>query len=573
MFRVAPTKVQAGDPQRPWLRFYDAGVAPTLRYPDTTLFGALAAAAERDPWAPAWSFEGTQQHYSVLIDEIERCSRALAQLGLRAGDRILVVLPTVPHAVVILYAAARMGVVSAFVHPQSTAAELTHYLDATGATTVVSLDLFYPNLSAARPSKPITLMLLGRIGDYLGPLKRLAFNWTRRRQIEAVPADSRVRWWQHSLSIPGAVPAPASIASDQPAVILFSGGTTDLPKGIVLSHRAIIAQGMQAATWGGIGSGQSMLAILPVFHGFGLGVCINATLMAGGHSLLVPRFDAQQVAQLIRKQRPNVIVGVPTLFESLARDPALEGIDWSFLRAAFSGADTLPKPVKDAFEARVAAGRGDVRLLEGYGLTESVTAIMAMPRGHYRESSIGLPFHDMLAKICVPGSEESMADGEEGEICVTGPTLMLGYLDAPDATAQALRRHADGRVWLHSGDLGRRDAEGFFYFGVRLKRIIKSSGFNVFPAQVEAVLQQHPAVAAACVVGVPDPRQVERVIAIVVARAPTQANPLLAATLITHCQDHLIKWSCPREVYFRSSLPTTRVGKIDYRALTLEHSR
>ena len=150
---------------------------------------------------------------------------------------------------------------------------------------------------------------------------------------------------------------------------------------------------------------------------------------------------------------------------------------------------------------------------------------------------------------------------------------MLGYLDAPDATAQALRRHADGRVWLHSGDLGRRDAEGFFYFGVRLKRIIKSSGFNVFPAQVEAVLQQHPAVAAACVVGVPDPRQVERVIAIVVARAPTQANPLLAETLITHCQDHLIKWSCPREVYFRSSLPTTRVGKIDYRALTLEHSR
>lgn len=573
MSRVAPTKVQVGDPQRPWLRFYDAGVTPTLRYPDTTLFGALTAAAERHPWAPAWSFEGSQQHYSVLIDEIERCSRALTQLGLRAGDRILVVLPTVPHAVVTLYAAARIGVVAAFVHPLSTARELAHYLDATGATTVISLDFVYPTLSEARPKKPINLMLLGRIGDYLGPLKRLAFNWTRGRQIEAVPADPRVRWWLPALAAPGAIPDAVATPAGDPAVILFSGGTTDLPKGIVLSHRAIIAQGMQAAAWGGIGAGQSMLAILPVFHGFGLGVCINATLMAGGHSLLVPRFDAQQVAQLIRKQRPNVIVGVPTLFESLARDPALEGIDWSFLRAAFSGADSLPKPVKDAFEARVSAGGGNVRLLEGYGMTESVTAIMAMPRGHYREGSIGLPFPDMLAKICVPGSEESVADGEEGEICLTGPTLMLGYLDAPEATAQALRRHADGRIWLHSGDLGRRDAEGFFYFGVRLKRIIKSSGFNVYPAQVEAVLQQHPAVAAACVIGVPDPRQVERVLAIVVAREPGRADRLLADTLISHCQEHLIKWSCPREVYFRSSLPTTRVGKIDYRALTLEHSR
>lgn len=242
-------------------------------------------------------------------------------------------------------------------------------------------------------------------------------------------------------------------------MILFSGGTTDLPKGIVLSHRAIIAQGMQAAAWGGIGAGQWIAGNPAGISWLRAGVCIDATLMAGGHSLLVPRFDAQQVAQLIRKQRPNVIVGVPTLFESLARDPALEGIDSSILRAAFSGADSLPKPVKDAFEARVSAGGGNVRLLEGYGMTESVTAIMAMPRGHYREGSIGLPFPDMLARVPCPGSEESVADGEEGEICLTGPTLMLGYLDAPEATAQALRRHADGRIWLHSGDLGRRDAK------------------------------------------------------------------------------------------------------------------
>lgn len=573
MSAPAPTRTPAGDPQRPWLRFYDAGVPPTLRYPDTTLFGALAATAERMPWSLAWSFEGSQQHYSALIEEIERCSRALVQLGLRAGDRILVALPTVPHAVVILYAAARIGVVAAFVHPLSTASELTHYLDATGASSVVGLDFVYPTLAAARPKKPLSLMLLGRIGDYLGPLKRLAFNWTRGRKIDAVPADPRVRWWQPALAALGAIPDAAATPPGDPAVILFSGGTTDLPKGIVLSHRAIIAEGMQAAAWGGIGAGHSILAILPVFHGFGLGVCINAALMAGGHSMLVPRFDASEVARLIRSQRPNVIVGVPTLFEALARDAALDGLDWSFLRAAFSGADTLPRPVKEAFEARVRAGGGEVRLLEGYGLTEAVTAIMAMPRDHYREGSIGLPFPDMLAKICVPGGEQPVADGDEGEICLSGPTLMLGYLDAPEATAQALRRHADGRLWLHTGDLGRRDSDGYFYFGVRLKRMIKSSGFNVYPAQVEAVLQQHPAVAAACVVGVPDPRQIERVVAFVVAREPERADAALAEVLIAHCQQHLIKWSCPREIRFRTSLPTTRVGKIDYRALAAEVPR
>jgi long-chain acyl-CoA synthetase len=556
--------------ERPWLRFYDPGVPASLNYPACTLFGALVISAAQRPQAIAWEFAGRRQSYAELVDEIEACARALSGLGLVAGDRLLVALPTVPHAVVALYAAARIGVVSAFIHPLSTSAEISHYLDATGAEVVLGLDLFYPALAAAAPRKPIRHLLLGRIGDYLGPLQRLAFRLLRWRMIPRIPADPRLCWWRPALAVPGPAPEVLFAPADSAAVILFSGGTTDLPKGIVLSHRAIIAQGMQAAAWGRLTEADSILAILPVFHGFGLGVCINAALIAGGRSLLVPRFDPAEVARLIRRLRPNVLVGVPTLFDALARAPALEGIDLSFLKAAFCGADTLPRPVKEAFEARIRAGGGNVRLLEGYGLTEAVTAIMAMPGGHYREGSIGLPFPDMLAKICRPGSEDTVADGEEGEICLAGPSLMLGYLDAPAATARALRRHADGRRWLHTGDLGRRDGDGFFYFSVRLKRIIKSSGFNVYPAQVEAVLQQHPAVAAACVIGLPDAQQIERVVAVVVAADPAAAKPELAAALIEHCRAQLIKWSCPREIHFRAALPTTRVGKIDYRALTTD---
>jgi len=294
--------------------------------------------------------------------------------------------------------------------------------------------------------------------------------------------------------------------------------------------------------------------------------------MAGGKSILVPQFSATIVAELLRSKRPNILVGVPTLFDALTRDASLAKTDLSCLKVCFCGADTLPRVVKERFEAMVAAAGGDVRLLEGYGLTEAVTGIMAMPLDHYREGSIGVPFPDMLAKICAVGSIDEVAPGTEGEICIAGPALMTGYLDDADATAQALRVHADGRTWLHTGDLGRMDEDGFFYFTVRLKRMIKSSGFNVYPAQVEAVLREHPAVADACVAGVADEAQVERVVAWVVPRPGSTGGSALAEELIVHCRHKLIKWSCPREVHFVDGLPVTKVGKVDYRALASRQS-
>ena len=364
--------------------------------------------------------------------------------------------------------------------------------------------------------------------------------------------------------------APAN--TNDPAAILFSGGTTGKPKGILLSHRNFIAEGMGCAAWCAMGEHDAILAILPIFHGFGLGVCINAAFMAGGKSILVPQFSAEVVARLVRSDRPNVLVGVPTLFDALSKDPSLADADLSCLSACFCGADTLPRVVKERFEKRVAERGGKVKLLEGYGLTEAVSGIMAMPIGEYREGSIGIPFPDMLAKICVPGTGDEVAVGEEGEICVAGPAVMLGYLDDPEANAETLRVHADGRTWLHTGDLGRMDGDGFFYFSVRLKRMIKSSGFNVYPAQVEATLREHPAVADACVIGVPDPEQIERVVAWVVLREPSCAGPQLQDALIAFCRERLIKWSCPREVAFVDRLPLTNVGKVDYRALERRHA-
>jgi long-chain acyl-CoA synthetase len=555
----------------PWQRFYGR-VPATLVYPEVTLYEALADTARRVPDAIAWDFFGTESSYRRLVVDVDRCADALAAEGLAEGQRFLISMPTSPQGVIAFYAAVRLGAVPALIHPLSTAPEITHYLDATGARIALTLDAFHATLCAATPKKPLERIILARIPDYLPLAKRIGFALTKGRKIPKVAADPRVRWWSALIAADAPRSAPAAASTDDAAAILFSGGTTNLPKGIVLSHRNFISEGKAAGGWCGLGAGDSILAVLPLFHGFGLGVCVNAAFMAGGKSILVPQFSPEVVAERIRRDRPSVLVGVPTLFEALARDPSMATADLSCLRACYCGADTLPREVKERFEKLVAERGGSVRLLEGYGLTEAVSGIMATPIDVYREGSIGVPLPGMTACICEPGTTEELPVGTEGEICVAGPAVMIGYLDDPQASAEALRVHADGRTWLHTGDLGRRDTDGFFYFTVRLKRMIKSSGFNVYPAQVEAILREHSAVADACVIGVPDPAQVERVVAYVVLVDPSDDAPRTEQALITHCRERLIKWSCPREVAFIDALPLTRVGKVDFRELGRRHA-
>lgn len=554
----------------PWLRYYGK-VPHSLNYPELTLYEAVAATAARVPDDIAWDFLDTTSSYRAFLASIDTCANALAALGLAAGERILISMPTSPQGVIAFYAANKLGALPALIHPLSTAPEIEHYLNASRARIALTLDAFYARFSAVKPELPLEKLILARIPDYLSPVKKFGFWLSKGRKIPAVPSDARVRWWADLMAEAHPAVPRSSATTHDPAAILFSGGTTGVPKGIVLSNRNFIAEGMQAAAWGELAQGHSILAILPIFHGFGLGVCVNAAFMAGGKSILVPMFSAEVVAKLLRSKRPNLLVGVPTLYEALVRDPLLAKADLSCLSATFSGADTLPRPVKERFEQLVAARGGRVKLLEGYGLTEAVTAIMATPLDEYREGSIGIPFPDMLAKICRVGTEEALAPGDEGEICVAGPAVMLGYLDDAEATRETLRVHADGRTWLHTGDLGKMDADGFFYFTVRLKRMIKSSGFNVYPAQVEAVLYQHALVAEACVAGVPDASQVERVQAFVVLKDAALANADTERALIEHCRAQLIKWSCPREIEFCAELPKTRVGKIDYKVLVQEY--
>jgi long-chain acyl-CoA synthetase len=555
--------------ERPWLAFY-GDVPETLAYPSISVYEALHESAATRSDAVALDFLGTRLTYGELVEGVDCCAAALASIGLAAGDRITISMPTSPQGVMAFYGAAKLGAVASLIHPLSTSSEIEGYLNMSRSRMALTLDVFHGAFAQVRDRTPLETLVLARVSDYLRPAKRLGFWWTRGRKIPRVPADADVRWWSELMRGEHPAAPAAPVDTNDAAAILYSGGTTGAPKGIVLSHRNFISEGLQLAAWIGLGERDAVLGVLPIFHGFGLAALINAPLLSGARVVLVPQFSPDVVAGILRKQRITLMAGPPTLYESLARDPSLATADLSALRAAFSGADTLPAPVKERFEQLVTARGGSVRLLEGYGLTEAVTAIMAMPMHAHRDGSIGVPFPDMLAAICEPGETTELSPDEDGELCVSGPAVMLGYLDNPEATAASLREHADGRTWLHTGDIGRRDADGFFYFVSRLKRMIKSSGFNIYPAQVEAVLYRHPAVDEACVVGVPDQAQGERVRAFVVLKDPGAAGPALADELIDHCRAELIKWSCPRDVEFRSQLPKTRLGKVDYVALARE---
>jgi long-chain acyl-CoA synthetase len=554
---------------KPWLAYY-GDVPHHIDYPEVTMYEALMQTVERCPQAVAYDFLGTTATYGQFAADIDCCADALAALGLKRGDRMTIAMPTCPQAVICFYAVNKLGGVASMIHPLSTATEIEFYLNLSRSRFALTLDAFYGKFKAVKDNTQLKKLVLARIPDYLGWLKRIGFNLTKGRKIPKVPEDPLVVWWRAMMTASHPRAPKSNAGFEDLAVILYSGGTTGKPKGIMLSNRNFICEGMQVSAWGNLTGGDAILAILPVFHGFGLGVCINAAFMGGAKSILVPQFTPEDVAKLIRVKRPNFIVGVPTLFEALNRNPVFQKTNLSCIKAAFSGADTLPRVVKERFEALVRKQGGDTQLREGFGLTEAVTAIMAMPMTEYRESSVGVPFPDMAAKIVRSGTTETLPPGEEGEICLNGPAVMMGYLDQPEETAQALQRHPDGKIWLHTGDIGTMDADGFFYFRLREKRMIKSSGMNVYPAQVEEQLYKHPAVREVCVIGVPDAKQVERVKGFVVLKEPDAAGPEMEKELIDFCRKDLIKWSCPREIEFRNELPLTLVGKVAFAELAAE---
>ncbi|MGM9619392.1 MAG: class I adenylate-forming enzyme family protein [Oscillospiraceae bacterium] len=555
----------------PWMKCY--GEVPFhLDYPDISMSEAVFRTARKNPDATALSFMGRHTSYHEMTAMIEIVAKSFKAMGIREGEHVTLCLPNVPQAIYCLYALNRIGAIACMIHPLSAVGEIVFYLQETGSRCVVTLDQFYDKFLEVKKQVEIPHLIIASVSDELTAAKAIGYKFINRKQTGRKYAGEAVSW-KSFLAAGNNFYEPYFIEKKgkDPAVILFSGGTTGKTKGILLSNLNFNALAMQTiAMFHGEVCGAKMLAAMPVFHGFGLGVCIHTILFGGGISILVPRFTVKEYAKLIKKQRPNLIAGVPTLFEALTRNPYLEGADLSCLRGVFSGGDSLPAELKKRIDKFLFSHGSSVHVREGYGTTECVTASCLTPYHEEREGSIGLPYPDTYYKICRPGTEEEVPYGEDGEICLTGPSVMLGYLNNPEENAEALRTHADGHVWLHTGDMGYMDADGFIYFKQRIKRMIVISGYNVYPTQLENIIDQHDAVHLSCVIGVPDSYKMHKAKAFVVLKDGYKPSEKLKESILEHCSKNIAKYAMPYDIEFRTELPKTLVGKIAYTVLEKE---
>ena len=556
----------------PWTKYY--GTTPAhIDYPETTMYGLVERAAKQWPDNTAYIFQGKKTDYSAFLRRIDAAAKGLYHMGIRKGDRVTICMANTPQALDCFYALNRIGAIPNMIHPLSAAGEIAFYLNASHSKAVLTLDQFYSKVSSVLPKLDAPCrILIARIADELPFPLNLIYPLTKGGR-HPLPGSGYTLWTDMVSTGKDTVLPPEEGKCDDCAVILYSGGTTGTTKGIMLSNLNFNALGLQTIAASGFGSvaGMKMLSIMPIFHGFGLGIGIHTALIGGAACILVPQFSVKIYADILKKQKPNLIPGVPTLFEALLRAEGLEGLDLSFLKGIFSGGDSLSVELKRKVDDFLRAHNCPEQIREGYGTTECVAASCLTPRDYARTGSIGVPFPDVYYKIVTPDTTEELDTGTEGEICISGPTVMLGYMDNTAETGDALRVHADGRVWLHTGDLGYMDADGFVYFRQRLKRMIISSGYNIYPSQLENIIDSHEKVLLSCVIGVKDDYRGQRVKAYVVPMPGIEPTEALKKELLDYCSEQIAKYARPREIEFRTELPKTLVGKVAYRVLEEEN--
>ena len=544
-----------------------------LTYFEGSMFDKVASIAARYPNNVAFDFMGRPTTYRQMVHEIERCAKALKTIGVRENDKVTIAMPNCPQAIYMFYAVNLVGAIANMIHPLSAEKEIEFYLNESESVTAITLDQFYGKFEAIRENTKVVNIIIASVKDALSRPVRAGYMLTEGRKIKKIPKDAPVIRWREFMRLSEHCFFNYKVArkSDDPAVILYSGGTTGTTKGIVLTNKNFNALGEQVVAANPMFRvGDKMLAAMPLFHGFGLGVCIHTMLSVGGRCILVPRFTAKSYAKDIVKYRCNFIAGVPTLYEALLRLPSMDGADLSCLKGVFSGGDSLSVELKKKFDAFLYDHKAVIQVREGYGTTETVTACCLTPPHMFKEGSIGLPFPDTYIKIVEPGTDRELPYGEEGEILLAGPTVMKEYMKHPAETAETLRTHADGLTWVYTGDLGTMDDEGFVYFKGRAKRMIISSGYNVYPGQIENILDANEKVQMSCVIGVPDPYKMQKVKAFVKLAAGVPATEETKRELLDYCRRNIAKYAMPYDIEFKDDMPKTLVGKVAYRVLEEE---
>lgn len=557
----------------PWLKYYEEDNIPThIDYPDCSMVDMIMQSAEKWPDNTAFIYYGHKVTYKNFIKKIEKTARALKNYGVKEGDRVTICMPNTPEGIVMVYAVNMVGAICNMVHPLSSEKELEYYIKVAESKYVLVIDAVFDKIYRVRDTAQLERIIVVRPSDGLGFLKKKLYNTLHVKKVRLPANDSRVVLWEdfiaNSYFYQGNYHEERSGAD--PAVIMYSGGTTGAPKAVMLSNLNINVESIcDGAMIRQVEPGATVLSILPLFHCFGLGVCIHTPLCRGMGCILIPAFSHKQFADIIKKNEPNFIVGVPTLFEALA-NTKLRKDDLKSVTAVICGGDALDQTLRDRVNSFLEHHGSSAKIRVGYGLTEGSGAVCLSPEHIFADGIIGVPLPDTDFKIVKNDTFNEQPVGKEGEICISGPLVMMGYLGDDVETAQAIRLHNDGKLWLHTGDIGYIGKDGLVYFAQRLKRIIVSSGYNIYPTHLESIINSHEGVLTSTVIGIDHHYKGQVPKAFIVLKPGYKAGKKVEREIRELLERNVPIYALPAAYEFRDKLPQTKIGKIAFKELEKE---
>ena len=539
-------------------------------YPEGKMVDCVEAAAKEYPDRLAYEFMGRKCTYTGFIKDVEKCAKALVAIGVKEDDVVCISMPNVPQAITFLYAANKVGAIVNMIHPLSSEGEMEKFINSVEAETILLMDQFYDSIKNIRSKTPLKNVIIASIEEALPAFKKLPYRMTLGRKIKKIdPAEDIIRWNDFMKRNAEVKDLPdIGGRKEKAALILHSGGTTGKIKGVVLSNLNVNACSAQMIAANPMFSyTDRMLTVMPIFHGNGLVIGVHSMLITGAECILIPRFTPETYAKDLLKYKCNYMSGVPTLFERLMEVDCMKNADLSFLKGVFSGADYLSVELERRINEFLKSHNSSICVRQGYGMTEGVVASSLNPIVGNKEGTIGIPLPDTKMKIVKPGTDEEVPKGEVGEIVFSSVTNMMGYWKDEEETADTMRLHGDGRCWIHSGDLGLEDEDGFFHFKGRIKRMIVTNGYNVFPLELENIIEGCPLVDRCCVLGIPDKERIELVKAFIVLNKVVPRSEETREAIKEYCKTRIARYAMPRKVEFLDELPKTKIGKVDYNKL------
>ncbi|MQA86613.1 MAG: AMP-binding protein [Streptosporangiales bacterium] len=555
---------------RPWLKYYSPGVPPEVDVPEVPLTRLLDNVARQHPRHTALIFLGSKITYRELRQSVDRFALGLRKLGVDKGDRVAVILPNCPQEVIAFFAILRLGAIVVLHNPLYTVSELHHQLVDCGAKVAITFDRVYEKLTAARRGSRLEHVIVTSLIDYLPATKRLALRLPLEKARELrgeltveLPHDAEVHWFDDLLTTKRRRVRQAHVNPDRDLALLqYTGGTTGRPKGAMLTHRNLVANAYQTRAWDPRAEEvkEVSLAVLPLFHVFGLTTCLLTGVLLGGTLVLLPKYDLEMTLKAIKKWKPTLFFGVPPIYTQIIESPDLRKYNLRSIRTCISGAMRLPRETVERFQE--AAGG---HLVQGYGLTETSPVAIANPlAGNARHVTVGIPMSSTEARIVDENDANLIKPvGEAGELLIRGPQVFRGYWNQPEETADVLHFG-----WIRTGDVAMMSPDGYFTLIDRKRDVIMVSGFSVFPSEIEDVILEHPAVKDCAVIGVPDQYRGENVKAYVIL---SPGHDLTTEELKEHCARYLVAYKVPRLVEVREDLPRNMLGKVLRRVLREEH--